>query len=103
MEQLDVKILDRDYKLACKPEEKSILLASVAMVDQKMRSVRDAGKVSGADRIAVMGALQIAHELISMMSSPAANNGLDISECRHKIEHIGAVLDTGLTPQENLF
>jgi cell division protein ZapA len=103
MEQLDVKILDRDYKLACKPDEKSMLLAAVAMVDQKMRGVRDGGKVTGVDRIAVMGALQIAHELISMMSSPVANNGLDISECRHKIEHIGAVLDTALNAQEKLF
>ncbi|RCS59192.1 cell division protein ZapA [Parvibium lacunae] len=103
MEQLNVKILDRDYKLACKPEEKATLLAAVAMVDQKMHSVREGSKLSGIDRIAVMTALQIAHELITQLSAPAKNLGLDISECQHKIQHIGNVLDAALTPQENLF
>jgi cell division protein ZapA len=57
MEQLGVKILDRDYKLAVKPEEKERLLDAVGVVDEKMRSLRDTGKIVGMERIAVMAAL----------------------------------------------
>ena len=53
MEQIDVKILDRDYRLAVSPDDRKRLLEAVAVVDEKMRSIRDAGKISGLDRIAV--------------------------------------------------
>ena len=65
MEQIEAKILDRDYKLAVSPEDKSRLLQAVRIVDDKMRSIRDAGKVSSIDRVAVMAALQLAHELLA--------------------------------------
>ena len=64
MEQIDVRILDRDYRLAVPAEEKDRLLDAVRVVDEKMRSIRDAGRVAGVDRIAVMAALQLAHELL---------------------------------------
>ena len=103
MEQLNVKILGREYTLACKPEEKATLLAAVALVDQKMQQVRDTSKLTGSDRIAVMSALQIAHELITQVSASVKNNGLDILECQHKIQHIDSVLENALAPQESLF
>ncbi len=60
-----VTILDHDYTVACPPEAKGGLLQSADYVDRKMREIRAAGKVVGTDRIAVMAALNIAHELLA--------------------------------------
>jgi hypothetical protein len=49
---LDVSILGRDFKVACKEDERDELLEAVALLDRRMREIRDAGKVSGTDRIA---------------------------------------------------
>ena len=60
---LDVSLLGRDYKVSCKESERSELLDAVAFLDRRMREIRDAGKIAGAERIAVMAALNMAHEL----------------------------------------
>ena len=54
MAQIDVRILDRDYKLSVSDDDRTRLLEAVAVVDEKMRAIRDAGKIAGLDRIAVM-------------------------------------------------
>jgi cell division protein ZapA len=59
-----VRILDREYRIACSAEDRDAVLAASHLLDQKMRQVRDTGKVIGIDRIAVMTALNIAHELL---------------------------------------
>lgn len=59
-----VRILDKDYLIACQPEEKDSLLASARHVDERMREIRKAGRVIGTDRIAVMAALNLAYELL---------------------------------------
>jgi cell division protein ZapA len=59
-----VRILDKDYLVACRPEEKDGLLASARNVDERMRDIRKAGRVVGTDRIAVMAALNLAYELL---------------------------------------
>lgn len=61
---VSVKILDKEYLIACQPDEKETLLESSRHLDQKMREIRDSGKIIGTDRIAVMAALNIAHELL---------------------------------------
>ena len=76
MEQIDVKILDRDYRLAVSGETKPQLLEAVQIVDEKMRAIREAGRISGIDRIAVMAALQLAHELLGAQS--AGGGALDM-------------------------
>mgnify|MGYP002778102341 CR=1 FL=1 len=72
MEQIEVRILDRDFRLAVAADEKGRVLEAVRLVDERMRAVRDAGKVAGVDRIAVMAALQLAHQLLG---SPEAQAG----------------------------
>ena len=62
--QLDIKILGREYKVACKEGERADLLDAVAFLDQRMQEIRDGGKITGADRIAVMAALNLANELL---------------------------------------
>jgi cell division protein ZapA len=59
-----VKILDKEYMIACQPNEHATLLESSRHLDQKMREIRDGGKIIGTDRIAVMAALNITHELL---------------------------------------
>lgn len=59
-----VRILEKEYHVACPAEERTALLASAELLNKKMREIRDAGKVVGLDRVAVMAALNLANELI---------------------------------------
>ena len=59
-----VQILDKEYRIACPDEERDSLLSSASYLNQKMKEVRDTGRVVGVDRIAVMTALNIAHEAL---------------------------------------
>jgi cell division protein ZapA len=59
-----VRILDKEYRVGCQPEEQEGLVESARMLDRHMREIRQTGRVIGTDRIAVMAALNIAHELI---------------------------------------
>jgi len=63
-EPVRVNILGKEYQIACPPEERADLFASASLLDERMRTVRDAGRVVGADRIAVMVALNLAHEML---------------------------------------
>lgn len=62
--RVSVRLLDREYQVACPVDERSDLLDSAEYLDVKMREIRDTGKVVGLDRIAVIAALNIANELI---------------------------------------
>jgi cell division protein ZapA len=64
--RVSVRLLDREYQVACPAEERSDLLDSAEYLDARMREVRDSGKVVGLDRIAVISALNIANELIKL-------------------------------------
>ena len=59
-----VRILEKEYHVACPAEEKTDLLASAELLNRKMRDIRDSGKVVGLDRVAVMAALNLANELL---------------------------------------
>jgi cell division protein ZapA len=61
---VNIRVLDKEYRIACQPEEQDDLLASARLLDGRMREIRQTGRVIGADRIAVLAALNIAHELI---------------------------------------
>ncbi len=101
MQQIDVKILDRDYKLAVDEADKPRLVDAARVVDEKMRSIRDAGRVNGVDRIAVMAALQLAHELLSQ---PAAGVQTPVSgEVLKRIRKMTEDLDAEFKRQESLF
>jgi cell division protein ZapA len=59
-----VRILEKEYHVACPAEEKPALMAAAEFLNKKMREIRDAGKVVGLDRVAVMAALNLANELL---------------------------------------
>jgi cell division protein ZapA len=61
---ISIKIFDKEYKIACLPHEKESLIASARYLDQKMNEVKSSHKIIGADRIAVMAALNIANEYL---------------------------------------
>jgi cell division protein ZapA len=61
---VSVKILEKEYQISCLASERNALLDSAEALNKKMREIRDSGKVVGLDRIAVMAALNIAHDLI---------------------------------------
>jgi cell division protein ZapA len=63
LQPVSLTIMGKEYKIACAPEGQSDLIQSAQQLDMQMRQMRDSGKVAGADRIAVMAALNLAHEL----------------------------------------
>ncbi|MCG6971232.1 MAG: cell division protein ZapA [Gammaproteobacteria bacterium] len=62
---VNIKIFDKEYKIACLPHEKDSLIQSARYLDQKMSEVKSSHKIIGADRIAVMAALNIASEFLN--------------------------------------
>ncbi|HJV52349.1 MAG TPA: cell division protein ZapA [Noviherbaspirillum sp.] len=103
MIQLDVSIMGQAYKLACREGEEAALREAVAYLDEKMCAIRDAGKIKGNDRIAVMAALGIAAELLATKSAEGPFADMTLAEVKQKIASMHAVIDVALAPQENLF
>lgn len=62
--QVSVRILDKEYQVACPANERTNLLDSAEILDTKMREIRDSGRIVGLDRIAVMAALNMANDLL---------------------------------------
>jgi cell division protein ZapA len=62
---INITILDKEYRIACPSGEQSSLLASAEYLDNRMREIRENGKVIGSEKIAVLAALNIAHELLN--------------------------------------
>jgi len=79
---INISILGKEYLISCSEDERSELISAADYLDDKMREIRDAGKVIGTDRIAVMAALNIAHELITQ--SPSTKKGAPDVENRIK-------------------
>ena len=77
--QVSVRILDKEYQVACPPNERTELLDSAEILNEKMREIRDTGRVVGLDRIAVMAALNMANDLIHAQARDQQLEG-DFSE-----------------------
>ncbi len=95
---LDVTIMGREFRIACPENERDGLLRAVSFLDKKMREIRDAGKVIGVERIAIMAALNIAHDLIENRGHGPSREDLEV-----KLTHLHKLLDQALSPQDNLF
>ena len=96
---LDVTILGREYRVACKPDERQELLDAVAYVDRQMREIRDSARQNNAERVAVMAALNIAHELLKVR---VAGN-VDLGGLKRRIQQMQSTIDGALAEQEKLF
>jgi cell division protein ZapA len=89
---LSVRILDKEYQVACPAEEVDALTSSARFLDRQMNEIRDSGKVFGLDRIAVMAALNIANEMISSRDSLASTEGQQNARVVQLTEQISQVL-----------
>ena len=96
---LEVKILDRELRIACPDEERGELLDAVAYLDKRMREIRDAGKIASVERIALMAALNITHELLGMK----VGRGIDLSDFKRRMDSMQAAIDQALADQDTLF
>jgi cell division protein ZapA len=100
---LDVTLLGREYRVACKEGEREELLQAVQYLDRRMREIRDTGKIAGAERIAVMAALNIAHELLRARSGVPATGGFDSTALQRRISAMQTAIDRAMAEQEKLF
>jgi cell division protein ZapA len=101
MIQLDVNIMGMPYRLACRDGEEKTLREAVAYLDGKMCALRDSGKVKGTDRIAVMAALSVAAEFLSVKAPQGPLSDMTILEVKQKLEAMHTVLDAALSADEN--
>ena len=95
---VDVSIMGREFAVACSEEEREGLMTAVGYLDKKMREIRDTGKVVGVERIAIMAALNLTHELLTMRS-----DGFDIGDLKRRIVSMQEQIDQAVAEQDNLF
>ena len=96
---VEVNLLGRTYHVACGDGEREALMQAVAYLDGKMNEIRKVGKVTGAERIAVMAALNVAHELLSVK----LGSGFDLGQAKQRISAIESQLEAAIAKQEKLF
>lgn len=96
--QVSVRILDKEYQVACPASERTDLLDSAEILNTRMREIRDSGRVVGLDRIAVMAALNMANDLLHAKARDQALEG-DISD---RLKLISDRVDSVLSSTELL-
>lgn len=101
-EEVEVEIMDRNYRLACPADEKPLLMECVSMVDTRMRQIKQNSRLQGSDRIAVMAALTLARELLTQPSR-GLTPSIDDDGLREALNALIAQADQALAPQEKLF
>ncbi|WP_323813211.1 cell division protein ZapA [Cellvibrio sp. NN19] len=96
-ETVFVKILDKEYQVACPREERQALVESAQLLDERMKAIRGTGAVIGLERIAVMAALNLSHELLQARTSGDSGdnpaNRSDLLRLNEKLERGLANLD----------
>ena len=96
---IEVTLLGRSYRVACGDDEREALLQAVAYLEGKMGEIKKSGKVAGTERIAVMAALNIAHEFLTTK----VGGGFDIAEIKRRMAGMETVIDRALSEQDELF
>jgi cell division protein ZapA len=99
---LDVSILGREYRVACRESEREELLRAVQFLDTRMREIRDTGKIAGVERIAVMAALNIAHEFLGSNAGASATRGFDSAAIQRRISAMQSAIDRAMAEQDKL-
>jgi len=95
---LQINVMGREFRVACPENEQKGLLEAVDYLNRKMAEIRDHGKVIGLERIAIMAALNIAHELLTTRVG-----GFDLAELKRRMNHMETVLDRAMVDQSKLF
>lgn len=93
-EPVSVRILEREYLVSCDPGERASLREAADYLDARMREIRDSGRIVGQERIAVMAAINISHELLEHQRS-LADQGAAGERIERLTTRIGRILDKG--------
>jgi cell division protein ZapA len=96
---LQITIMGREFRVACPDEEQAGLLEAVDYLNKKMLEIRDAGKVIGLERIAIMAALNIALELLTTK----VGGGFDMGEIKRRMNRMETLIDQAMSEQAKLF
>lgn len=96
---LQISIMGREFRVACTEQEQKGLLEAVEYLNGKMQEIRDRGKVIGLERVAIMAALNVTHEFLSMK----VGGSFDIAETRRRIQRMEAAIDQAMAEQSKLF
>lgn len=94
---VDVTIMGRQFTVACTDEEREGLMDAVGYLNKKMNDIRDAGKVVGVERIAIMTALNLSHELLN-----AKSGDIDIGDYKRRISLMQNQIDEAIAIQNKL-
>ena len=110
MVTLDVSLLGREYKVACKPDEQAELKDAVAFLERRMHEIRENSKTSSVERVAVMAALNLAHDFQRKRGTPknapaqdTTGDSPDLAAARHRIAAMQSAIDQVLPAKEKLF
>jgi cell division protein ZapA len=95
---LQINVMGREFRIACPENEQKELLEAVDYLNKKMDEIRDNGKVIGVERIAIMAALNIAHELLTTKVG-----GFDMAALKRRMQNMETTLDQALRDQSKLF
>lgn len=95
---VSVRILERDYLITCRPEERNALLDSAALLNTKMKEIRESGRVLGMDRIAVMAALNLANEVLRQREHGHGTSTEVLGRVRQIRERVEGALEHGHRP-----
>jgi cell division protein ZapA len=88
-EPVSIRVLDREYTVGVEPDERDSLMAAAKLLDAKMRDVRGANRMAAVDRVAVLAALNLAHELQQLRNDNAARD----RELAHTLGELQGKLD----------
>ena len=106
-----INVMGREFRVAAPGGEERQLVASVEFLNKKMREIRDTGKVVGNERIAIMAALNIAHEFLQLQAGTkpaktaagAAHADVDVEVVRRRMDEFEGIIEKALADQEKLF
>ena len=98
MSTVTVNIMDREFRVNCDKSEQQNLMDSATSLDQRMREIRETGRVIGVDRIAIMAALNLASELLST----EGNSGDMVDSVNDAIERMQGKIQRSLNETEEL-
>jgi cell division protein ZapA len=96
---LQIAIMGREFRVACPENEQASLLEAVDYLNRKMLEIRDGGKIIGLERIAIMAALNIAHEMLTIK----VGGGFDMGDVKRRMARMETVIDQAMSEQPNLF
>ena len=88
-ESITINVMDKEYRVACPPDEKEGLQASASMLNEKLSEIKNKGAVIGSERIAIMAALNLSHEVLSGSALQTEHSDLN-----DRIDQLSARIDS---------